>query len=1039
MDNPWDMSVEDLRKLMAIRNPQEKLELLETIGGVEGLAEALGSDARTGLAGDEEEVAIRKALYGANVFPEPPRSTIWENWLEAIQDTTLLILIAAAFVSLFFGIVMPPAGEEATSWIEGAAILVAVLTVSIVTATLDYLQESKFREMNQAEGRKLVSVVRDGRTSEVLIEEVVVGDVVVLNTGDQVPGDGVLISGDELTADESTMTGESDSAKKRPGTVSGFMLCGCNTDAGIGTMLVTAVGEDSEWGTILKEANFPREPTPLQESLDKMAKNIGWGGLGVAIAVFVVLMVYWVADVAQKPWVWAHLHAVIEALVVAVTIVVVAVPEGLPLAVTISLAYSMKQMWADQNLVRHLRACETMGGATDICSDKTGTLTENRMTVTRGWICGQEFDDVPLPFQLPPAVADLLYHHIATNTTANITVHPDGSVQYAQNKTECALLLFAHRMGVDYRALRDQLPRVKLHAFSSARKMMSVVLRDPDGRYRLYCKGAPEFLLRNCVSIMDPDGTSRPLETTDRAALLDHQKQLACQGLRTLGLATRVLTDYDPASSDPAPECMLTFYCLMGIEDPIRPQVPPAVAQCRSAGVTVRMVTGDALETGRKIAELAGILEPDGICIEGPDFARLPLTELDRILPKLQVLARCSPRDKLKLVLRLRDHKEIVAVTGDGTNDGPALKQANVGLSMGIAGTDIARKSSDIVILDDNFASVVRALSWGRCIFDNIRKFLQFQLTVNLAALIVAFIGALTQRGAPMRAIQLLWVNLIMDTLAALALGTERPTPDLLERPPINIQKAWLISNIMIKNIVAQASYQVAILCFILYLGPYAWATTDGSLHHYTLIFNSFVWATVWNEINSRKVNGEQNVFAGLLTNWIFLLVIAFTVGAQILIVTVGGRAFKTASLSPLEWLETMLIGFGSIPVGALVRLMPIPEFDGFGFGSKNQFSLPEDRHYDASRIKESLFSRPENASLLVPKDLDSLLPPIAAEADGGDDDDSDGDLHHASSSAVAAIPSSSSSSSSPHPELDRDSLPLIVRQSIELSDEEDN
>mmetsp|Transcript_18345 Transcript_18345/g.27311 ORF Transcript_18345/g.27311 Transcript_18345/m.27311 type:complete len:932 (+) Transcript_18345:1-2796(+) len=861
-----------------------------------------------------------------------------------MKDEIMIILFVAAIASLAIGIAFPEEGHESTGWIEGAAILVAVLAVSSVMATLDYHQDLKFREMNAKEKDKMVKVVRGGEPQEVNIAELCVGDVVDLSAGDQIPADGIILRADELTVDESTMTGEVLPVRKVPNSVRMMMLCGTHCNKGRGYMLVLSVGEHSQWGAMLKELVQEHEETPLQKKLGKMAVNIGWVGLAVAIAVFVVLMIYWSVEAAED-FETDDLREILEFFIISITIIAVAVPEGLPLAVTISLAYSMKQMYKDNNFVRHLRACETMGGATDICSDKTGTLTENRMTLTAGWIAGQQFDTVPMNIDLNNDIETLVHQNICLNSTGEFTVDDNGKYVFRESATECAMLVFSDKQGVSYRDMRKDIPLEKMFLFSSDRKKSSAVIKEGD-HYRVHVKGAPEWVLEDCVDILTADGKVAKLETEVKEEMKEYQRELMGKGWRTLALATRTLDEFDHDESTP-PEFNLTFVALFGIEDPIRPEVPRAVRDCETAGVTVRMVTGDAILTAKTIAEEAGILTADGYALEGDAFRVLTYQEVDEILPTLQVIARCQPLDKLRLVKRLKHHKQIVGVTGDGTNDAPALKQAHVGLSMGIAGTDVAKQASDIVILDDNFDSIVRAVSWGRCIFDNIRKFLQFQLTVNLSALVVAFIGAITQKGSPMRAIQLLWVNLIMDTLAALALGTERPTPDLLLRPPINIRQAWLLSNIMLKNILGQGLYQIALLCFILYLGPFAWDTRDESLHHYTLIFNAFVWATLWNEINSRKVNGEQNVFSGLTTNWVFIAVIVFTIAVQILVVEFGGVAFQTAPLSWDEWIATMLIGLGSLPIGALLRLMPVPKYDGFGFARTEQFSWPEKRVYN--------------------------------------------------------------------------------------------
>ena len=934
----FELSADDLSN--AFVHKDEFAQLVERAGGLEGLAQKLKTDVRNGLSEQEarDNFAARRAQYGDNVYPEKPRKSWFELWWDAMQDTTIIILCLAAFISLVLSLIVP-GEDDGHGWIEGAAILLAVLLVTSVTATNEYQQEGQFRELNKVKEDKDVKVIRGGRQQEVNISQIFVGDIVIIDCGDQIPSDGIVVQADEMTVDESVMTGETDSLPKSPhGDYR--MLSGCQCDAGMGRMMLLATGERSQWGITLKKLSDEYEDTPLQKTLGDMAEMIGLAGLGVAVVVFIILMFYWFLDVRQEPeWKWTNLTAIVDFFIICVTIVVVAVPEGLPLAVTISLAYSMKQMVKDNNLVRKMAACETMGGVTDICSDKTGTLTENKMTLEAGWIAGEEFNFVPPKLSADRRVLQLVHESIALNSSPStrVELREDLPPKFIGNKTECALLVFSNQCGFNYEEIRKATELTKVFAFSSARKKMSCVVPSPGGGFRLFCKGAPEIVLRNCVSVMRGDGEEIPLTHEMKQQLLEYVESLAHKGLRTLCLTTRYMPHFNVDVEVEPPEHDLTVLAIVGIRDPIRKEVPEAVRKCQVAGVVVRMVTGDNISTAKKIAEEAGILTEGGVALEGPEFAKMSDEDIDRVLPNLQVLARSLPMDKLRLVQRLMANKHVVGVTGDGTNDAPALKQADVGLSMGIAGTDVAKEASDIIILDDNFNSCVFSILWGRCIFDNIRKFLQFQLTVNFSALLVAFIGACSRRGSPLRAIQLLWVNLIMDTMAALALGTEKPHPDLLERPPININKAWLLSNIMIKNIIGQGIYQVVILCFIMFAGPYIWYIEDASDYHYTLIFNAFVFAQVFNEINSRKCNGELNVFDGFFTNSIFVGVIFMTVILQILIIQFGGIAFRTVPLNPSEWFITVLIGFGSLPLGLILRVIPVPVLDAWGFGEVEQ------------------------------------------------------------------------------------------------------
>jgi len=922
---------------MRQKNLQEKADKLKELGGIEGVLRGLKVDPRVGIATVEltNDLKDRIKEYGVNVYPEAPHETFIQLFLDALQDTTIIILCIAAIISLILGIALPPPGEEATAWVEGFAILVAVFIVASVTATNNFNQEKQFRNLNKKKQDIPVKVIRGGEMIQISIFELTVGDVCLLGTGASVPADGIFLDGHEMRVDESVMTGEPVPVKKdvdHP-----FLLSGCNVTEGLGSMVVTAVGSHSEWGKTLAKLQVQHPPTPLQESLGEMAEMIGKAGLSIAALVFCILTLYWIIDVSQKKWEWTELNDLVNYFIIAVTIIVVAVPEGLPLAVTISLAYSIQQMMADNNLVRHLAACEVMGGATDICSDKTGTLTENRMTVTQGVIAGRDFLSVPLDFQLS---ADVLRKFteagiINAAETSDFHEQPDQQpVKYIGNPTECAILHLCHKLGVKHNEVRAEFKHriKKLFPFSSARKRMSTIV-EYDGVYRMYAKGAPDRMIERSVAMLREDGSVGELTDDYKRALLQKVEQMAGDGLRTLCLCYRDFplewndeADY-PAGLpvDDPPENQLICIGIVGIMDPIRKEVPEAVRLCQKAGITVRMVTGDYILTARTIAKQCGILTDEGVAIEGPEFAKLSDEELDEILPRLQVLARSAPLDKLRLVERLMFHKQIVAATGDGANDAPALKNADVGCAMGIAGTEVAKEASDIIIMDDNFRSIVRAVLWGRSIFDNIRKFLQFQLTVNFAALLVATIAALSRSGEPLQAIQLLWVNLIMDTLGALALGTERPTESLLDRKPINVHEQRLISNIMARNILGQGLYQVLVLLFLLWCAPFMFDVEDKSDHHFTLIFNSFVWCQIFNEINSRKINDENNIFENFFANWLFSAVIFATALFQVLIVEFGGSVFHTHPLNVDEWFICIFIGFMSIPLGFVLRLIPVP------------------------------------------------------------------------------------------------------------------
>lgn len=938
-------------------NTAKSVPMLKELGGVESIATLLKSNVQLGLTTEEANSHDRITQFGINEYPRPRPTPLLLRFFRALKDTMLVILMLLASLSIVLGVAFPEdPSHRNLGWIEGAAIGVAVILVSSVTALNDWSKDRQFRKLSEANDEIDIHVIRDGKPTTISIKFLRAGEVVELAQGDQVPADGILIEGFNLKTDESVMTGETDMIKKNAETP--FMLSGCQVSDGNGKMLVTAVGIYSEWGQTISKLVKEDEETPLQQKLEVLSKDIGKIGTSFAVVTFLILLVGFIIKnivdhvTDNKKWEWNRLSEIVGFIIIAVTIVVVAVPEGLPLAVTMSLAFSVKKMMKDNNLVRHLSACETMGGATNICSDKTGTLTLNQMRVVKAWIAQQAFfDHLPQPGLISHGVVEPLCQGIAVNSTANIThneTNPSKEFETAGNKTECALLIFSVKdLGQDYESIRksvkDRNAVRQMYTFSSDRKRMSTIIRLPDGRFRLFCKGAGEIVLGLCNRVSTPDGGSEPLTKEMVEKLENIIVQFASQGLRTICMAYR---DFDADGgeewdSGEPPEKQMTVIGIVGIKDPLRPEVRDAVAQCKRSGIFVRMVTGDNLLTAQFIARDCGILSDRGLAMEGKDFRKLNDAETDAILPRLQVLARSTPSDKYKLVHRLREIGEVVAVTGDGTNDAPALKEADVGLSMGLSGTEVAKEASDIVIMDDNFSSIVKAVLWGRSVFENIRKFLQFQLTVNLVALmltcITAFTSSFVVRDPPLTAVQLLWVNLIMDTFAALALATEPPHKSLLDRKPYGRYEN-LITSIMIRNMVVQAVFQLVVLCslyyagFLLHLAESAPANAtqsqiaDAERVLNTLVFNTFVFCQAFNEINSRKINKEFNIFAGMHKSPMFIVIWIITAGVQALIVTFGGPFTQTAALNWTQWLLSVGIGALSIPIGLLVRFIPVPD-----------------------------------------------------------------------------------------------------------------
>ncbi|KAG2547455.1 hypothetical protein PVAP13_9KG101600 [Panicum virgatum] len=688
-----------------------------------------------------------------------------------------------------------------------------------------------------------------------LIDDLLPGDVVHLAVGDQVPADGLFISGYSVLVNESSLTGESEPVvinEDNP-----FLLSGTKVLDGSCKMLVTAVGMRTQWGKLMAAiTESGDDETPLQVKLNKVANIIGNIGLCFALLTFVVLSQGLVAqkylDGLLLSWSGDDVLEILQHFSVAVTIIVVAVPEGLPLAVTLSLAFAMKKMMKDKALVRQLAACETMGSATIICSDKTGTLTTNRMSVVKACVCGNTIEvnspRAPSIFssELPEAALEILLESIFNNTAGEVVISQDGRRQILGTPTEVALLDFALLMGGGFKEKRQETKVVKVEPFNSTKKRMSIILELPGGGYRAHCKGASEVVLAACDKFIDARGSIVALNNTTTNKLNGIIETFSKEALRTLCLAYREMDD-GFSIDEPIPLRGYTCIGIVGIKDPVRPGVRQSVATCRSAGIEVRMITGDNINTAKAIARECGILTEDGIAIEGAEFREKNHKELIELIPKMQVLARSSPLDKHTLVKHLRTtFNEVVAVTGDGTNDAPALREADIGLAMGIAGTEVAKESADVVILDDNFSTIVTVAKWGRSVYVNIQKFVQFQLTVNVVALLVNFSSACFTGDAPLTAVQLLWVNMIMDTLGALALATEPPDDNLMKKAPVG-RRGKFITKVMWRNILGQSIFQFAVMWYLQTQGKYLFGLegSDADTVLNTIIFNTFVFCQV--------------------------------------------------------------------------------------------------------------------------------------------------------------------------------------------------
>ncbi|KAL2898342.1 putative calcium-transporting ATPase 11 plasma membrane-type [Bienertia sinuspersici] len=881
---------------------------LKAHGGLDGIASKISASLKNGVSSTDTKQ--RQTIFGLNRFVEKPCRTFWNFVWDALQDLTLIILMVCAVVSIGVGIATEgwPKGMY-----DGSGIILSILLVVMVTAISDYKQSLQFKDLDKEKKNIIVNVTRDGQRKQISIHDLVVGDIVILSVGDQVPADGVYVSGYNLSIDESSLSGESEPVqitKDKP-----FLLSGTKVQDGSGRMLVTAVGMKTEWGSLMETLNEgDEEETPLQVKLNGVATIIGKIGLVFAVVTFLVLvgrfMVHKMVHNEMSHWTSADALKLLNYFATAITIIVVAVPEGLPLAVTLSLAFAMKKLMNDKALVRHLSACETMGSATCICTDKTGTLTTNRMVVTKFWIHGKVKDvsntnnKDELITSICTGVLDIFQEAIFLNTSAEVVKDETGKPKVLGTPTETAILEFGLFLGDNFDAIQKESHIVKFEPFNSVRKKMSALVELPQGGLRAYSKGASEIILKMCDKVIDPNGKPVTLSEELRQMIIEVINKFASEALRTLCIAYKDMGNKSSSdnNTDKIPEENLTLIGVVGIKDPVRPGVKEAVQTCLAAGITVRMVTGDNIHTAKAIAKECGILTSDGLAIEGPDFRNKSPRKCKTLYQICRnpfknytcyVMARSMPMDKHTLVTQLRQSfREVVAVTGDGTNDAPALHEADIGLAMGITGTEVAKENADVVIMDDNFTTILKVTRWGR--------------------------------SAPLTAVQLLWVNMIMDTLGALALATEPPNDELMKRPPVG-RDAHFVTSTMWRNIIGHSIYQLAVLGFLQFdgkqflnlTGPNATETLN------TFIFNTFVFCQVFNEINSRDME-KINVAKGIFGNWVFLGVITSTVIFQVIIVELLGTFADTVPLNLKLWLLSVGIGAVSLVVAVVLKCIPV-------------------------------------------------------------------------------------------------------------------
>ena len=880
----------------------------------------------TGLT--DAEVVESRRLHGDNVLTPPAKEPLWRKFIAKLTDPLIIILLVAAALSIgiafyeYFGL-----GHDATAFLEPVGILLAVVLATGLAFIFETKADREFDILNKVNDDEPVRVIRNGQSQQIPKRDVVAGDVVMIGTGDEIPADGTLIDAVALMVDESSLTGEPACAKTTDSRdfdpeatfPSNRVMRGTKVMEGHGVFRAEAVGDRTENGKVFQAAQIDNSiKTPLDEQLERLGSLIT--KLGYAVAALVVvgrLGIYF----SNEPFEWiSFITYLLQTVMLAVTLLVVSVPEGLPMAVTLSLAYSMRRMLKTNNLVRKLHACETMGATTVICTDKTGTLTQNRMRVA-----SMQF--YPVEGFTQQQCDALVREGMAVTSTASLDLSRKDDPQPIGNPTEGALLLWLHDNGCDYLELKRRAGRVAELPFSTERKYMAtaVVSAAEAGRRILYVKGAPEILLTMC------DMPQQQRESI-RATLAEYQNQ----AMRTLAFAFRPLADGEQGITPEGISGRLAMLGIAAISDPVREEVPAAVTECRNAGIEVKIVTGDTTATAREIGRRIGLwsddTDTDRNIITGPEFEALDERQLaDRVMD-LKIIARARPMDKKRLVEALQAHNQVVAVTGDGTNDAPALKAANVGLSMG-DGTSVAKEASDITIIDNSFGSIARAVMWGRSLYLNIQRFILFQLTVNVAACLTVLFGAFTGTESPLTVTQMLWVNLILDTFAAMALASLPPSPQVMNAPPRD-RSAFIITSHMKRRIISTGGLFFLLMMVLLYLFRHAdvesllqpWHLDFSSPGHISpyelsLFFTLFVMLQFWNLFNARAFGTGRSAFHMAHCDGFVFIALLILVG-QYLIVTFGGTMFSVVPLTAADWGIVFAATSAVLWVGELRRLI---------------------------------------------------------------------------------------------------------------------
>ena len=874
----------------------------------------------TGLTA--EQVLVSREAHGSNVITPPAREPLWKQFLEKFNDPLIKILLVALALSVglsiyeYFWLDMGP-----SIFFEPVGILIAVVLATLVGFLVEVNANKKFRLLNQTDDHVMVKVMRDNHITQVPRCDIVVGDIVILETGEKVPADGTVIDSFNLRVDESSFTGEPSAWKSHDVSLENheaaypvnMLLRASTVIEGNATLRVDLVGDRTEYGKVYRDAQIDNNvKTPLTQQLDRLGRTIARGSYVMAGLLVLGRVIEYL--VAGSEGLVADAQYFIETVMLAVTLIVVSVPEGLPMSVTLSLALSMRKMLKHNNLVRRMHACETMGAATVICTDKTGTLTQNKMQIYQAHFYGLQdgekvADDV---------ASEIVKQSIACNTTAFLDESDDSNIVALGNPTEGALLLWLHDQGEDYMALRESNDTLGQLPFSTMTKFMATVIATADGKRRLLLKGAPEIVMRLCDKTAG-DVTFQQVN--------DELTNYQTKAMRTLAFAYSELSgDIEPQqllkelSAGQAP--MLTFLGIVAISDPVRPDVPAAIQDCRNAGVKVKIVTGDTGATAREIGRQVGLWTEDDkndAIINGLDFAALTDDEAAKRAAHIKIMARARPDDKARLVRLLQQQGEVVAVTGDGTNDAPALNAAQVGLSMG-DGTAVAKEASDITILDNSFASINKAVLWGRSLYSNIQRFILFQLAVNVCACLVVAICSFFSKQPALTVTQMLWVNLIMDTFAALALASLPPNSVLMRQKPRN-SHASIITSTMMKFILVSGTVFAVLMIGLYYYfvreangGPVFVRGINPNInpHEMGIFFSTFVFIQFWNMLNARAFATGKWAFNNMEDSKVFWCVAAVIFVGQIALVQYLYPLFNCAPLDTQTWLWIIL---GTAPV----------------------------------------------------------------------------------------------------------------------------